>query len=251
MPDHSKPSRRIFKPRWLPSLAVVPLLALLLSLSHWQYQRGVEKTQLVAQFLNGPVLTAGLPPNPALIQRYSRVHLSGQWDGSHALLLDNMTHAGAVGYRVWCPAQLSDGRWVIVDRGFIAASPNRQQLPDVSLTPSDANKAVVWTGIVDDLPRPGVSVAPSQESGWPRRVNYPTWRQIETLLGHPVVPWLILLDPTEPRGFSRDWHPGGLPPERHFGYALQWALLALTLAVGFYFTQLRPVASEAESQGGR
>jgi surfeit locus 1 family protein len=41
-----------------------------------------------------------------------------------------------------------------------------------------------------------------------------------------------LLDPQAPLGFVRDWQAPGLPPLRHFSYALQWwsfALLALII----------------------
>jgi surfeit locus 1 family protein len=42
----------------------------------------------------------------------------------------------------------------------------------------------------------------------------------------------LLLNPDEPFGYLRDWHPGGLSAERHLSYAVQWwsfAALALVL----------------------
>ncbi len=43
-------------------------------------------------------------------------------------------------------------------------------------------------------------------------------------------PRILLLDPGAPAGYLRDWQAPGLPPLRHFAYAIQWwcfALLAL------------------------
>lgn len=237
---YSKPSRRVFKPQLVPTLLVLPLMALLIWLSHWQYQRGQEKALLIAQFHHHSELSSELPKDLAKA-RYSRVKLTGDWDVEHQLLLDNMTHAGQVGYRVWCPVKLADNQWVLVDRGFVAGNPDRQQLPDVSIPESKRGANSGFIGIVDALPQPGVSVTPSHEVGWPRRLNYPTQAELTTVLGHPVAPLLVLLDPTEPDGFVREWRPGGLPPERHYGYAMQWGLLALTLLIGFIYTQFKTV----------
>jgi surfeit locus 1 family protein len=41
----------------------------------------------------------------------------------------------------------------------------------------------------------------------------------------------VLLDPTAADGYVRDWQPPGLPPARHWAYAIQWWLFAATLAV--------------------
>jgi surfeit locus 1 family protein len=46
---------------------------------------------------------------------------------------------------------------------------------------------------------------------------------------------VLLMDADSGPGYLRDWHPPGLPPERHYAYAVQWwafALLALGLLVG-------------------
>jgi surfeit locus 1 family protein len=39
----------------------------------------------------------------------------------------------------------------------------------------------------------------------------------------------VLLDPGEPHGYVREWQPPGLPPERHWAYAIQWWLFAAVL----------------------
>jgi surfeit locus 1 family protein len=42
---------------------------------------------------------------------------------------------------------------------------------------------------------------------------------------------IVLLDPTAADGYVRDWQPPGVPPARHWAYAIQWWLFAATLVV--------------------
>jgi cytochrome oxidase assembly protein ShyY1 len=49
----------------------------------------------------------------------------------------------------------------------------------------------------------------------------------------------LLLDPQDPDGYARDWRPGGMTPERHFGYAVQWFGLALTVIVVYVVLLVR------------
>ena len=48
-----------------------------------------------------------------------------------------------------------------------------------------------------------------------------------------VIDGLLLLDENAAGGFPRDWHSLGLPPSRHYGYAVQWFALAAALTVIF------------------
>jgi hypothetical protein len=42
---------------------------------------------------------------------------------------------------------------------------------------------------------------------------------------------IVLLDPGAADGYVRDWQPPGVPPARHWAYAIQWWLFAVTLVV--------------------
>jgi cytochrome oxidase assembly protein ShyY1 len=58
--------------------------------------------------------------------------------------------------------------------------------------------------------------------------------QLAAALGVPLSARILLLDPASPVGFARGWQIPGLPPLRHFAYAVQWwafALLTLILWV--------------------
>ena len=75
---------------------------------------------------------------------------------------------------------------------------------------------------------------PAPDAPWPRRLLFPTTAEISAQIG-PVRStvlrdYQLLLDPNDADGYVRDWHPGGMDPTRHLGYAVQWFGLALTVS---------------------
>jgi surfeit locus 1 family protein len=64
-------------------------------------------------------------------------------------------------------------------------------------------------------------------------VLYPTPPEVECLLKRPFVGGLLLLDPEAPGGYVREWTDFGFPPQRHYGYAVQWFALAIAALVVF------------------
>jgi cytochrome oxidase assembly protein ShyY1 len=84
-------------------------------------------------------------------------------------------------------------------------------------------------GRVDRLPRPGLTLgaAPTpSEVSWPLVLSYPSAALLTALLREPVHDYELLLDPSEPDGYLREWRAPGLAPERHIVYAGQWWLFA-------------------------
>jgi surfeit locus 1 family protein len=98
-------------------------------------------------------------------------------------------------------------------------------------------------GVWQPLPRPGLRLAQDDcdRSHWPRVVQYPRFEELRCLLGEDLVEGLLWLNPGEPHGFRREWVSNEFPPERHYGYALQWFALAATLLVLFIVVNLHKV----------
>lgn len=258
---HIPLGRREFAPGLVPTLLMLPVLALLLWLGTWQLHRAAEKQALWDGFARGTDATVDLPGAPPTATpaaaspgerapaqtdaassstppaRYSHVRVAGAYLPGRQILLDNMTiEDRGAGYRVLTPLLRADGSVVLVDRGWVPLGRSRGELPDVSV--SDEPRVV--TGRVDTLPRPGIEpVAPPDGAGWPRVLGFPTMAQVERVLGRPVYPLIVLLDPALPDGYLRAWQPPGFPPERHVGYAVQWYALALTLVLIWFFVNLR------------
>jgi surfeit locus 1 family protein len=232
--------RRTFAPSLAATLAVLLGLALLLWLGAWQLQRAGQSRAQLAAYASDPAAPLALPPatDGAALPRYARVRLSGHYLPQRQFLLDNMTHAGSAGYRVLTPFLTDRGETVLVDRGWLAAGANRAELPPIGV--GDDPREL--TGRLDALPRPGIEPGAGAAAGgehWPRVVGFPTLAELSAALNRSLYPQIVLLDAAARDGYLRDWRPGGMPPERHVGYAVQWFALAATLLAGWVIASLR------------
>ncbi|MGD9599663.1 MAG: SURF1 family protein [Steroidobacteraceae bacterium] len=223
----------------LSALAIVVFIGF----GRWQWQRGVEKEATWRDFAaaEGPATLPGTDSLEAL-PRFARVRLTGRYDAAHQFLLDNRTHKGAAGYEVLTPLELDDGRLVLVNRGWVPFSGYRDRLPDITL--ADAATPVAVTGRLEELPHEGMAsgrAPPTAGGTWPQVTSFPHIGEIEAVLGRPVEVRQLLLDPSQPAGYVREWQPPGIPPERHLSYAVQWWLFAATVAVLYGVLNLHKV----------
>jgi surfeit locus 1 family protein len=222
--------------RWSASwgMTLLTLLAVtaFVDLGRWQWHRAQQKRVLATAFTAGNAVPTELEARAtAALPRYTQVRVHGRYDGTHQFLLDNISHAGKAGYDVLTPMLLADGRTVLVNRGWIPLR-SRRQLPDITL---HADGELSAAGKLDDLPVVGIAlghVAPSPGADWPQLTSFPTMADLSTALGRATEARQLLLNPDEPLGYLRDWHPGGLTAVQHLSYAVQWwsfAALALVL----------------------
>ncbi len=238
---------RVFRPGWMPALATLLLLPVLVALGLWQLDRARQKAELQAAFAEHldrpPVPLADLNvADPA--SRYRRIIASGQYDGTHQVLLDNQVRDGQPGYHVLTPLRLAEGGAILVNRGWLAVGESRQVLPNLA-TPEGPVTVSGWLG---QPANPGLRLNENGEaSRWPRVVPYVDYERLAARLGYPLQPALILLEPEAPYGYERDWQPrfGGFGPERHRGYAVQWFALAAALVILYVAAHARrPTSSE-------
>lgn len=205
----------------------------------WQLNRADEKRELRAQFEAGQATTQPLrSTDTASLARYQTVSATGHYDSKRQILLDNMPAPhGMPGFRVLTPFELDSGGWIMIDRGWLPMGATRAVLPQVDVTES----ARTIVGRIDELPRPGVRLGgASQDSGWPRVLNFPQQPDIERALGHPVAARMVRLDAAQPDGFDRFliMQQQSFGPERHIAYAVQWfamgaAMIAIFLIMSF------------------
>lgn len=232
------PGRRRFAPSLAATLAVLAGLALLLWLGSWQLERAGQSRAQLAAYAGGDAAPRPLPPavQAGGVPRYARVRLTGRYLPQRQFLLDNMTHAGVAGFRVLTPFLTDGGDTVLVDRGWVAPGASRAALPAVEV----GGEARELTGRLDALPRPGIETGAGASGGrWPRVVGFPKLAELSAALERSLYPQIVLLDAQASDGYLRDWRPGGMPPERHVGYALQWFALAATLLAGYVAASLR------------
>lgn len=158
---------------------------------------------------------------------YAWVSVNGQYDDQHQFLIDNMVRQSRNGFFVISPLQLKDGRWVLVNRGWVAQDPARKILPDISVV----DEPVTVRGRLGRLPIGGLKLeSPLPDANeWPSIRQFPIMDELSEVLAVELMPKIILLDARSDHGYVREWQPGGLPPARHLGYAVQWTALAITL----------------------
>lgn len=229
--------------RWLLTLLIVAGVTLLCRLGFWQLSRAEEKQQWLLQWQTQQhaVLSQTDLNNTKPSMRYARVKLSGHFLNDRTVLLDNKTNKGQPGYHVLVPLQLDNQILILVDRGFIPLPRSRKILP--TILPILGETTI--EGYLDfeyRNPFIGRSIE-TQIIDWPLRIQQLDWEHMSTLLGNPVFPMLVKFDTPNPLSFqlpvaTTEW----LTPDRHYGYACQWFLLALTLATlygFFYFQQVR------------
>ena len=216
------------------TLATLAAVVLFINLGQWQWHRAQQKNALDASFSAGARQVSELGAgSSSTLARYAQVRVSGHYDGEHQFLLDNMSHAGRPGYEVLTPLLLADGRAVIVNRGWVPIIDSRAHLPQIQL---DAAAPTTPAGRLDELPVAAVAlghVPPTAGPLWPKLTSFPTMADLARSLGRPLETRQLLLNPDEPLGYVRDWHPSGLGPERHISYAIQWWIFA-ALALGLY-----------------
>ena len=88
------------------------------------------------------------------------------------------------------------------------------------------------------LPRVGIRAGEGFEGAtdWPKHATYPTLEEIAVELDEEVSPFVILLDPREEDGFSRQWQPRQSGPMTNYGYAFQWFAMATAVFVILVWT---------------
>jgi surfeit locus 1 family protein len=220
------------------------IFTLLLNLGFWQLHRGDEKRALIAQ------QTQNVNAEPIRINnaikaisddfRYKKAIVRGIYDTTHQFLLDNQIVNGKVGYFVLTPF-IVEGSYktpkgakaVLVNRGWVAANVDRRILPDVAIKTAQTT----LHGRINHFPSVGIKLdgagIPTPTS--PAVIQLVDTTVLEKKLGYALFSHQLELDAAMPEGYVRQWMTTTLmPPERHFGYALQWFSLALT-ATGLFF----------------
>lgn len=232
---------RALRPMLLPGLVVIAGLAVLIGLGVWQLERLGWKEGLIAT-LDRRLSAAptALPPAAAWGRLDAQDDEFRRVTFEATFLLDKeapVFSAGSAlrpdvsgpGYWIFTPARLSDGRIVMVDRGFV---------PDGFRDPKSRPQGQV-AGPIRIL---GALRWP-EEPGWFAPANDPAhnlWYRREPAamaqaLGiGPVAPFYVAQEaPVPPGGLPK---PGPLTPNlrnAHLQYALTWFGLAAVLAIVF------------------
>ncbi len=204
----------------MPPLATVVGIALTAAAGNWQLERAHEKERAQEAYDRGasdaPVrLTAA--PARAEDLRMRRVEVEGEFVPKGLVLLDNKTrNGGEAGYEVVMPLKIgASSMHVLINRGWIAAGPDRSRLPAFS-TPETV---VMVTGMAM-VPGRFLELSKVEESG-------PVWQNLTVeryiaRTGLQVQPVVVQQQNDLDDGLSRAWERPDFGIARHYGYAVQW-----------------------------
>lgn len=213
---------------WAFSLYLV-LLNGLIGLGCWQLNRADQKREFLAQQQAGQQAPTINLNQSATGERYQSAEMTGYYDAAHSFLIDNQIVAGKPGYFVLTPFILDkQDQAVLVNRGWVPLTANRQQLPDVST----GTEIVAIKGRINQFPAVGYKLAGGEipTETWPAVVQFVDSQVLSAKLAYPVYDFQIELDDDQTAGFVRDWRTQAtIPPEKHQAYAVQWFGLAATL----------------------
>lgn len=225
----------MFHFNWKLTLFTVLLLPLLVYLGFWQLQREQEKRETQLSYdlraTQAPVPLAQIDWQTTDDIAFRRVEAIGRYDSNRQFLLDNRINQGRVGYELITPLQTDSGL-LLVNRGWIAQGPDRQTLPDVSVT----GEQVTIHGTVY-VPGGDIMVLgeeePAGDNPWPRVIQRLDVAQMSSLLNQPVLPYSVRLEAGAPGLTLINWQPVTLSPETHRAYAVQWFFMAVVLIILF------------------
>lgn len=235
--------RKMFSRKWLiATVLVLAGAALCIRLGIWQLDRLKQRRAFNAQVISmraAPALdlNANQPENLTSME-WRQVAASGTYDFEHQIALRNQYNGNQYGYHLVTPLLLSDGRAVLVDRGWIP--------PDGNSTPADWRKydepgpVTVAGQIRLGQNRPtfgGVADALPASGGRLEMWNNLDLAKISEQTPYPLLPIYIQpnVDPSDtepPIPFQPELD---LTEGPHMGYALQWFTFALILLAGYPF----------------
>jgi surfeit locus 1 family protein len=232
-------ARLRFRSGWWPTLASTAGIALTIALGMWQLGRGREKAELAVrleQLAHEPAINVSGRELNARDVELRRVEARGTFEPQYMVLLDNRVRRGIVGYHVVMPLKLGEGsRYVLVNRGWVAGSPDRSRLPEVK-TPHE-RLVVRGRAVVPSRRFLELSAQVTTGRVW-QNLTLERYREAVQIA---IQPFVIQQEnegaPDD--GLIREWEPLDVGLDKHYGYAFQWFALSALILIFYLITHVR------------
>lgn len=210
-------------------------------LSHWQWSRAEFKKQERLALESAAIVNPSpLPSNARLraAEEWSRYTLTGEFDGSHQVVVRKRPLNGTNGFWVMTPFTSQSGSTIWINRGWFAASGAATVMPLIPAAPTGAQSIVGdWrtfeTASASDLeglpsgmiPVVAAEVLPIVQSA-------PGYLQLVS----PIQTDLTVIPAPE------------IDEGQNISYAVQWLLFAMVAVVGWFIFLRREAREDALSQ---
>jgi cytochrome oxidase assembly protein ShyY1 len=225
--------RNLLRPGWLGLTALVIIFAgaCFTLLAPWQFHRDDERTTTNNEITDSRKAEP-VPLTPDL-HEWRLVRLTGEYLAQDEIVARLRTVQGEPAFEVMIPFRLTDGRVVLIDRGFVR--PVQSAVPDY--TPVPAGQVTVVARLRNDENDPDNRDAFADESTKGKRQAYSINSQVVArATGQRIEPGYLQLEVGQPGVL------GPIPlPELDAGpfwsYALQWIAFGTMAILGWiYFT---------------
>lgn len=208
--------------KWWFLIVVIPIVGLCIKAGFWQLDRAHQKEELIRVLTVGEsLLTSGSDMLSQQVESGThQVQLTVYRDTATPLrFLDNRIQDRVAGYEVFTEATSSDGSVrVLVNLGWVPGPKRRDELPTIEI-PTVFELKGLWVPITDSYL---MSESDTETLGDAQRVQ-----SLTNLIKTNVLSGMVLAEGLLPR--NANGPKPRLGPETHYGYAIQWFLLALVL----------------------
>ncbi len=219
---------------WKVTLLCLLTFPVLMALGFWQLDRAEQKRAREAALDAVRTQPPATLPGTELadLQEQRRLLLQGQYLTGRNWLLDNRQRDGQVGYEVITPFELSDGRVVLVNRGWVAAGDDRTDRPN-PLAPSGEHTLFARWQTPSDHP---LLDGRTTDAGWPKVIVAIDPEAMAEAFESPMLDHYARLDDGSPGALITGWQDLEVSAAKHLGYAVQWFAMAAAVVIWLLVT---------------
>ncbi|PTP33076.1 SURF1 family protein [Vibrio splendidus] len=251
---------------WIAVVLTVVSVGILIKLGLWQLERGNEKLRyeqqlseraqqsprsldaVISESKGSRTQAQGSSELPSL--NGLRVDVELETPSGLVVLLDNQINQGTVGYVIYMLGEvrfkdennsLVAEKQLLIDLGFVAASNDRRELPQLgNITLPTNMSGRLYTRSVNPL-----SHELGLENTTPKRIQNINITALSEYTGQDVFPFVFQPQSLESWPYELLWRPTAMKSEKHFGYSFQWfvmaaVLLFLMLLIGYRYLKATP-----------
>jgi len=219
-------SLRVF----IPSFLIAATCVFLVSLGFWQLDRADEKRSIEASIKKANTGTVELIISEDNLEdkEYYEVRLQGNYLNDKQFIYDNQIVDQASGYYVLTPFVMSDqSKAILINRGFIPWNGRRDKLADIFIEQGARETKVQISKPIKRMELKSSDIG----TEFPALIQAINLEEMAAIAGVDFSNVIGLLDPSSSDGYVRKWKPYNGSIEKHIGYAIQWFLMALVLAI--------------------
>ena len=252
---------------WIAVVLTVVSVGILIKLGLWQLERGNEKLRYEQQLSERAQQSPRSLDSVITEWKDSRIQAQGaseqlslnglkvdvelETPSGLVVLLDNQVNQGAVGYVIYMLGEvrfkdenesLVAEKQLLIDLGFVAASNDRRELPQLgNITLPTNMSGRLYTRSVNPL-----SHELGLENTTPKRIQNINITALSEYTGQAVLPFVFQPQSLESWPYELLWRPTAMKSEKHFGYSFQWfamaaVLLFLMLLIGYRYLKATPI----------